>query len=174
MNSTTELIKKLPNKFWFISFNDEQNQSDINHKKRTFYARNDANNHSSDNSDYEDSSDCEDSNYSDNNDSEDSDSFICFRNDSTSAHNGTEREISLVDSSLNRCNEKKVTFDPKLSIHELRTWKFAYKNARKGKWEQYGRDNERFKQRIDKLNDILSPLLSLQHRERVFNERFRY
>lgn len=54
----------------------------------------------------------------------------------------------------------------------MRTWDFAYRQARKGPWEEYSRDQFRFKNRIKNLSDIISPVLDQKHRNKIFNERF--
>ena len=57
---------------------------------------------------------------------------------------------------------KKVTFSDKITIHNMVYWSFAYRNARKGKWEENARDRERFSRRIDKTSLILLPVLKNQ------------
>lgn len=52
-------------------------------------------------------------------------------------------------------------------------WSFAYHQARKGEWEQYGRDRVRFEQRIEKTKTILDPILVHDHRQRIFEDRFK-
>jgi len=49
---------------------------------------------------------------------------------------------------------KKVTFDPRPTVYVQYVWQFAYKQARKSVWEQYGRDRD------------------LRHRERVFSSLY--
>lgn len=66
-----------------------------------------------------------------------------------------------------------VTFNLCPVVHEIRAWKYAYSEARKGKWEQMGRDRERFEKRINELKRILSPILSVQHRQKIYEQRFR-
>ncbi|XP_055312283.1 uncharacterized protein LOC129574368 [Sitodiplosis mosellana] len=69
--------------------------------------------------------------------------------------------------------EKKVTFNLCPKVHEIRAWKFAYSQARKGKWEQLGRDRERFEKRINGLSRVLSPILASEHRQKIYEQRFR-
>ena len=55
--------------------------------------------------------------------------------------------------------KKQVHFDEKLTVHVMHAWRFAYHKARCGEWEQIARDRERFRRRIDKVNEILHPIL---------------
>lgn len=54
----------------------------------------------------------------------------------------------------------------------LRTWLFAHCEARKGKWEEVGRDNERFKYRIIQQAPDLEPVLCPKHRAKIYLNRF--
>lgn len=65
-----------------------------------------------------------------------------------------------------------VTFNLCPTVHVIRAWNYAYSEARKGKWEQMGRDRERFEKRINELSHILSPILKTDHRQKIYNERF--
>ena len=58
-------------------------------------------------------------------------------------------------------------------VHMLRTWLFAHCEARKGKWEEVGRDNERFKHRIIQQAPDIEPVLCPKHRAKIYLERFR-
>lgn len=58
---------------------------------------------------------------------------------------------------------KRVTFksDSELVvIHHIVAWSFAYRQARKGPWEEYARDRDRFSRRIECCASILEPCLS--------------
>lgn len=57
-------------------------------------------------------------------------------------------------------------------VHVMHTWNFAYRAARKGPWETFVRDRERFKIRIQRTAVILDPILSREHRQRIFESRF--
>lgn len=57
-------------------------------------------------------------------------------------------------------------------MHEIRAWKYAYREARKGQWEQVGRDRERFEKKIKDLSQTITPILATAHRQRIFDERF--
>lgn len=57
-------------------------------------------------------------------------------------------------------------------MHEIRAWKFAYSAARKGEWEQIYRDRKRFENRINDLKRVIAPVLAVEHRQKIFDERF--
>lgn len=67
----------------------------------------------------------------------------------------------------NRDTKKSVRFSPQTSVIVLHAWMYAYKQARKGQWEQYARDAIRFKQRIKVVGEILSSILSKEHQEKM-------
>lgn len=67
---------------------------------------------------------------------------------------------------------KKVTFNLKPVIHTMFKWDYAYRAARKGPWEQIARDRFRFNGRISNYHLILDPILQVDHRVRVWTERF--
>lgn len=54
----------------------------------------------------------------------------------------------------------------------MKKWDFAYRQARKGEWEQIGRDRARFNQRIENTKKIIDPILNKNLRENIFNKRF--
>lgn len=68
--------------------------------------------------------------------------------------------------------ERKVQFNLTPEVHVMRTWDFAYRQARKGDWEMAARDRERFKKRILKTEDVLSIVFDKNVRDRVYQERF--
>ncbi|XP_065082493.1 uncharacterized protein PPP1R15 [Ochlerotatus camptorhynchus] len=70
--------------------------------------------------------------------------------------------------------ERKVQFNLKPEVHVMRTWDFAYRQARKGEWEMAARDRERFKKRIHETEDVLSRVFNKNVRDRVYLERFNY
>uniref|UniRef100_A0A336MR15 CSON002779 protein n=1 Tax=Culicoides sonorensis TaxID=179676 RepID=A0A336MR15_CULSO len=67
--------------------------------------------------------------------------------------------------------EKKVRFCLKPEVHEMWAWDFAYRQARIGPWERYGRDRERFRNRIWRTEQILAPIFDPDHRQKVIEER---
>lgn len=80
---------------------------------------------------------------------EEIDDFITFER--------TESNHSI--ESKNSERTKKVKFFLPPLVHEMHTWLFAYKNARRGKWEQIARDRSRFEYRIKRMEKIISPIL---------------
>lgn len=56
----------------------------------------------------------------------------------------------------------------------MRAWNFAYRNARKGNWETFVRDRDRFNKKITCVGMIILPILEPQHRKKILEERFEY
>lgn len=54
----------------------------------------------------------------------------------------------------------------------MHTWNYAYRAARKGEWEMYARDRERFKLRIQRAAFTLNPILEREHRQKIYEQRF--
>lgn len=53
-----------------------------------------------------------------------------------------------------------VRFDPSPThVHLLYVWTYAYKAARRGSWEEAARDRERFQHRIERINQLIKPVL---------------
>lgn len=71
-----------------------------------------------------------------------------------------------------RKKKKRVKFNLCPIVHEIRAWKFAYQQARKGHWHQIGWDRERFQKRINDLGEIVTPILIADHRQKIYAERF--
>lgn len=70
---------------------------------------------------------------------------------------------------------KKVSFAKDSDLAKIQTivvWDFASRSARKGPWEQLARDSARFKERIYRTEQALSPILDPAHRLQIYNERF--
>ncbi|XP_055682695.1 uncharacterized protein LOC129789708 [Lutzomyia longipalpis] len=114
---------------------------------------------------------------------ESDDSFVIFADDckddtnsedeetaSETSESDIESEPIQLDSGF---EERKVRFNLKPEVHVIRAWEFAYRQARKGNWDQVARDRDRFEKRILSLGRVLSPILEQNHREKVYNERFR-
>ncbi|VDH97961.1 protein phosphatase 1 regulatory subunit 15B [Mytilus galloprovincialis] len=53
--------------------------------------------------------------------------------------------------------------------HHLIAWSFAYRQARKGHWIQFAIDHHRFKRRIHTTETIITPILSPEHRLKIYN-----
>lgn len=62
--------------------------------------------------------------------------------------------------------------DNLINVQLMYAWPFAYRVSRKGFWEQCARDRERFHMRINRINNILKPILSEEHRCKIWNERY--
>ncbi len=59
-------------------------------------------------------------------------------------------------------HQKRVSFKPDhelVTIHFIIAWKYAYRACRKGPWEQYAADRERFNKRIQTVDSMLAPCL---------------
>lgn len=54
----------------------------------------------------------------------------------------------------------------------MHTWSYAYRAARKGEWEMFARDRERFKLRIQRTALSLNPILEREHRQKIYEKRF--
>lgn len=72
----------------------------------------------------------------------------------------------------NDSTKRRVTFNPKLEVQHLHVWNYAYREARKGKWMEIALDRSRFKRRIKLVQNIISLILSEQHRNKIFLQRF--
>ena len=49
--------------------------------------------------------------------------------------------------------DSKVTFDPLVKVHQLYTWSFAYREARKSTWPILAIDRLRFQKRIKNFEE---------------------
>lgn len=58
------------------------------------------------------------------------------------------------------------------TILQMRTWSFAYRDARRGPWQMFARDRERFCRKIYRYSIILNKVLTPKHRQNVFVQRF--
>ncbi|KAJ8974630.1 hypothetical protein NQ317_009021 [Molorchus minor] len=91
----------------------------------------------------------------------------------------TDEETDNPDDEVDFCSvipHKKVRFaeDGKLcEVHPMVQWAFAYHQSRKGPWEEYARDRERFSRRIADMEKIISPIFDIKHREDVYAKRFK-
>ncbi|KAI4478415.1 hypothetical protein M0804_012069 [Polistes exclamans] len=72
----------------------------------------------------------------------------------------------------NKTESTIVTFNLKPVVHTMIKWDYAYRAARKGPWEQMARDRFRFNGRISSYHLILDPILQVDHRVRIWTERF--
>lgn len=68
---------------------------------------------------------------------------------------------------------KKVRFDETQNkTLNMIVWSYAYKEARRGMWRQEVADRMRFKRRIESVGLVLKDVLNMEHRNRVYSERF--
>lgn len=54
---------------------------------------------------------------------------------------------------------KLVQFKDRPDVRVMYVWSYASREARRGTWEQMARDNERFKMRIERLKNIIEPVI---------------
>ncbi|KAK6190162.1 hypothetical protein SNE40_002088 [Patella caerulea] len=83
--------------------------------------------------------------------------------------NKTDTEQS--NCSENKSKTKKVHFadeDKLVTVHRMYAWSFAYRACRRGPWEEYARDRERFHRRIQDVETIISPILKISHRFQIY------
>ncbi|KAK3546462.1 hypothetical protein QTP70_026313 [Hemibagrus guttatus] len=72
-------------------------------------------------------------------------------------------------------SSKKVHFSEQVTIHTLEAWGLASQAARDGScWMEMARDRDRFKRRVEKAEEIISPCLAAQHRARVLDRLLNY
>lgn len=114
----------------------------------------------------------EECNFSENSEESDEDEGLDDNDD-----NGEfpEDEEDAFDSSSSVIPSKRVRFadDHELcEIHPMVQWSFAYQAARKGPWEEFARDRERFRMRINNLSNVITPILDQTHRKKIYAERF--
>lgn len=63
-----------------------------------------------------------------------------------------------------------VLFSEKVTIHNFEDWGSASQEARDGScWMEMARDRARFKRRVEKTGEIISPCLTAEHRARVLD-----
>lgn len=68
---------------------------------------------------------------------------------------------------------KRVQFsDSSNVVYTMYTWSYAYREARRGRWQQDILDRMRFKRRLTDIELIVSRVLDKEHRYRVYRDRF--
>ncbi|XP_062592033.1 uncharacterized protein LOC134253529 [Saccostrea cucullata] len=72
------------------------------------------------------------------------------------------QESSPKDAPLENKKVHFATAENLTEMHEADEWN------RKGHWEEYARDRERFKRRIEEVQRVLDPVLNQSHREHVY------
>lgn len=101
------------------------------------------------------------------------DTSFCYETTTDDDDGDTEDEADAARMpNAEQSKGKRVKFNLCPIVHEIRAWKFAYAQARKGHWHQVGWDRERFERRINDLSEIVSPILAAEHRHKIYNERF--
>lgn len=87
---------------------------------------------------------------------------------------GCSKQVMLFKSNIvflgYNCLNQQVRFPPDDKLTRIRpmlTWIYAYRTARKGDWERFARDADRFRERIDSTAIVLAPVLDPSHRERI-------
>lgn len=58
-------------------------------------------------------------------------------------------------------------------VHNMVEWSEEYHQARKGPWEEYARDRDRFNRKAAEIEKILMPVFDAALRSKVYAERFR-
>jgi len=66
--------------------------------------------------------------------------------------------------------QSKVRFCDTVEVHHMIAWSYAYREARKGKWEQEARDRERFRHRIINTDNCISWVLNKSHRDTIYRK----
>ncbi|KAI7802730.1 protein phosphatase 1 regulatory subunit 15B [Triplophysa rosa] len=61
---------------------------------------------------------------------------------------------------------KKVKFSPIVQVHKMQAWTFALQASRKGQWEEFARDRDRFQKRIKETEKAIGYCFSMSHREK--------
>jgi len=114
-----------------------------------------------------------DSNFdNDDEDSDESDDDIYWERGKQQKTEGDEDNNGIC---CRNAADKKVHFPPDehlAEVHRMIMWSFAYRECRKGHWEQYSRDRARFQRRIDCCREDISRILQAEHREKIYKERF--
>ncbi|XP_034935661.1 protein PFC0760c-like [Chelonus insularis] len=102
-------------------------------------------------------------------DEEDSKSTDYSDDDSTDSDSDSDNQDE-VDGGLKPGLQ--VRFNLKPTIHTIIKWDYAYRAARKGPWEEFARDRERFWGRIRGMGKIIEPILKKEHRDCIWENRF--
>ena len=60
------------------------------------------------------------------------------------------------------------------SVHHIDQWSDEYQEARKGHWQQFYLDRQRFMKRVKDTEEILAPILAKDHRDKVLLQHQQY
>lgn len=61
-----------------------------------------------------------------------------------------------------------VEFSPIVQVHKMQAWTFALQASRKGHWEEFARDRDRFQKRIKETEKAIGYCFSMSHREKLW------
>lgn len=70
---------------------------------------------------------------------------------------------------------RRFTFGPSVSFHPIvkvlimHVWQYAYRMSRVSGWKQDYLDRKRFQKRIKKTESIIAPILTVEHRLKIYN-----
>ena len=81
--------------------------------------------------------------------------------DKNTVNRSVPDEADATSIGSDRCR-KRVTFKPEpelVEVHYIFAWNYAYRACRKGPWEQYAADRDRFCKKIQVLDEIIRPCL---------------
>nr|XP_002128074.1 protein phosphatase 1 regulatory subunit 15A-like [Ciona intestinalis] len=65
----------------------------------------------------------------------------------------------------------KVRFMDKVVVHPMVAWSYAYREARKGRWDSAARDRHRFGDRVRCVGDAISWCFNTSHRGKIYATR---
>jgi len=82
----------------------------------------------------------------------------------------TASKPSTAADRLQRTKQSKVRFCDTVEVQHMVAWSFAYRQARKGIWEQEARDRERFRHRINNTENNIGWVFSKSHRAEVYHK----
>lgn len=85
--------------------------------------------------------------------------------------------VDQIDGIRKKTPLKKVHFPPDhqlIRVRPMLTWTHAHRAARRGDWERFARDADRFRERIDSTAAILTPILDPLHRDRIRQRNLEY
>ncbi|KAL3842615.1 hypothetical protein ACJMK2_020608 [Sinanodonta woodiana] len=100
----------------------------------------------------------------------------CSKHDLDAINTSWKINIQLNDRPTEqKSDRRKVHFandNTLVTLHPMIAWSYAYATARKGPWEEYARDRDRFQRRIEETECILAPILKPDHRSTVYSIYF--
>ncbi|XP_050302615.1 uncharacterized protein LOC126740578 [Anthonomus grandis grandis] len=101
----------------------------------------------------------------------------CLKRGSSRGRDINDVELDITKPKKNiKKPEKRVKFAPPnqlCEVHPMIKWSYAYQAARKGPWEMHARDRDRFRWRIFRVEQDIKYIFDQEHRNKIYNERFR-